>query len=141
VKSPLSDSDRCRLSLASRAYIARTAEVLDLFDFAAAFRAGPAGGMFIHYPDIPARVIEQVDFIVPAAHPHNLVDRRPDREVQRPDLARVERLERVARVQPGAEEDILRDRIPEPRDQLILGEQPLHAALFPRMTSFTSLEK
>src|SRR4030042_1044444 len=122
----LSELDRRRLSLASRAEVARAAEVLDLLDLAAAFRARPAGGVFIHYALISARMPEQIEFVVPAAQPHRLVDRRPDGEIQSPDPARVERFHRMPGMKPGADEDILRDGIPQPRDQLILGEQPLH---------------
>ena len=63
--------------------------------------------MLVHQTDIPSRFPEQVAFVVPPAEPHGPVDRLADGVVQPADLPGVEILQRVPRMDPGLEEDIL----------------------------------
>ncbi len=71
----------------------------------------------------------QVIFVVPAALLYDLTNRVHDGVVQRPSLACAQIGDRMPGMQTGSKKDILGDRIPQSRDDLVLGQQPLRAPL------------
>ena len=114
--------------LALGAEITRSSQVLHFFHPLSAFGTGLAGCMAVHQADIAARFVEQIGFIVASALLYRLEDRVLDGVEQVPALTGRQVCQGVAGMEARIEQDVLRNGVSQPGDQLVLGQKALDAA-------------
>ena len=117
-------------NLAVRAEVARSAQVLHLFDNCAAHWAGFPGGVLVHQADVTARMAVQVDFVVTTTVSGYISYCVADGAVQFTYLAGLQPVDRVPGVEFYQEQDVLCYGVPQAGNELVLGEQAFGAALF-----------
>lgn len=108
--------------LAVRTEVAGSPQVLDLFNAAAAFRAGFSNCVLVHQSDVASRLVIKVDFIIAPAQLGDLRYSADDRIVKYLSLVCSQLFECVFGVQSGVEQDVLGAGITQAGDELLLGQ-------------------
>src|SRR3990172_6710779 len=124
------NSQRSRL-LTPRTKVTSPAQILDLDDFCAAFRAGLTGGVFVHQTDVFSPIIIKIGLVITAALFNHFMNCLQDGIVQGLSLIPAELFDGMLGAQPGAKKDVLGNRVAQAGNELVLGQKSL-GALFLR---------